>query len=139
LFFISELLQKKETMPESFFISHRQGAGYLIIDIKANAFTYPQNTALKTYMQPLLEQGHLFIAFNLSQVETLDSFGLATIISILKTLKEANGALVLYGLNAFTEKLVEMTRLDKVLDVWSSEAQAIYCLEELIQKNARLK
>ncbi len=109
-------------------ITHREASGCVILDIKAENFTYPQNAILKNHVAHLLQAGHKLFVLNLSQVQLLDSYGLATIVSVLKMIKEKNGTMALCGLNDTINYLVEVTSLDKVLEIWSSEAQATYFL-----------
>ena len=58
----------------------------------------------------------------------VDSYGLATVVSTLKIIKDHHGNLALCGLNELFVRLVELTHLDRVLEVWDTEAQAIYYL-----------
>jgi anti-anti-sigma factor len=107
-------------------ITHREVEGCAVLDIKAENFTYPQTVALKNYVGHLLEAGHKNFIYNCAGIGLVDSYGLATIISTLKMIKERGGALALYSLNDMFSRLVEVTHLDRALEIWPSEAQAIY-------------
>ena len=115
-------------MSSSVEFTDRQVQGCIIIDVKADNFVYPQTPLLKNHVAHLIEQGVKFIALNMGGIGIIDSYGLATIISIRKMTKEIDGGLVLYGLNDMLTHLVEVTHLDRALDIWPSEAQALYFL-----------
>jgi anti-sigma B factor antagonist len=97
----------------------------VIIDIAEERFEYPKTMVLKNHALKLLQEGHNHFVLNLSEVENLDSFGIAVIVSILKHCKEAKGNLTLYGLNEQVMRLIELTHMDRVLDIWPSEGQAV--------------
>jgi anti-sigma B factor antagonist len=115
-------------MDTTVYISDRQVDGCTVLDIRAENFTYPQSVALKNYVAHLIEQGEKFFVLNVNEVHLVDSYGLATIISVLKMTQERGGAIALYGLNETFTKLVKVTHLDRVLETWPSEAQATYYL-----------
>jgi anti-anti-sigma factor len=98
----------------------------VVIDIADDSFAYPKTMVLKNHVQHLLQQGQRKLVFNLTNVTILDSFGLAVIISALKECKAVNAHLALYGLNESIARLMDLTRMDRVLDIWETEGQAIH-------------
>lgn len=97
----------------------------VVVDIADDKFGYPKTLVLKSHIAKLLEEGHRHLVLNLGQVDMLDSFGIAVLISLLKLCKECQGNLTLYGLNEQVSRLMELTHMDRVLDIWESEGQAI--------------
>jgi len=97
----------------------------VIVDIADDKFGYPKTLVLKSHVAHLLGEGHRRIVLNLSRVDMLDSFGLAVLISLLKLSKEVGGNLTLFGLNDQVSRLIELTHMDRVLDIWETEGQAI--------------
>lgn len=97
----------------------------VIVDIADDKFGYPKTLVLKSHVIHLLESGHRHVVLNLGKVEMLDSFGIAVLISLLKLCKECQGNLTLYGLNEQVNRLIELTHMDRVLDIWETEGQAI--------------
>lgn len=97
----------------------------VIVDIVDDKFGYPKTLVLKSHVAHLLGEGHRRIVLNLGSVEMLDSFGLAVLISLLKLSKEHGGYLTLYGLNTQVSRLIELTHMDRVLEIWETEGQAI--------------
>ncbi len=97
----------------------------VVVDIEDDKFGYPKTLVLKNHITHLLEKGHRHVVLNLNQVEMLDSFGIAVLISLLKLCKERSGNLTLYGLNHQVTRLIELTHMDRVLDIWETEGQAV--------------
>jgi anti-sigma B factor antagonist len=97
----------------------------VVVDISDDKFGYPKTLVLKSHVAHLLESGHRRIVLNLGAVDMLDSFGLAVLISLLKLSKENGGNLTLYGLNKQVSRLIELTHMDRVLEIWETESQAI--------------
>ena len=103
----------------------------VVVDVADDKFGYPKTLVLKSHVAHLLEGGHKRIVLNLSKVDMLDSFGLAVLISLLKLSKEHGGNLTLYGLNPQISRLIEMTHMDRILEIWETEGQAITQLKAL--------
>lgn len=97
----------------------------VVVDIADDKFGYPKTLVLKNHVTHLLEKGHRHVVLNLAGVDMLDSFGIAVLISLLKLCKERSGNLTLYGLNDQATRLIELTRMDRVLDIWETEGQAV--------------
>lgn len=97
----------------------------VVVDISDDKFGYPKTLVLKNHVTHLLDQGNRHIVLNLGNVEMLDSFGIAVLISLLKLCKEHGGNLTLYGLNHQVTRLIELTHMDRVLDIWETEGQAV--------------
>ena len=60
------------------------------------------------------------IALDLSDVPYIDSAGLGTLVSILRETRNAKKALKLVGLRQNIKRIFEMTRLDKIFDVYDT-------------------
>jgi anti-sigma B factor antagonist len=115
-------------------VQSRESEGCMILDIKADNFTYPHTSAVKEEISEYLALGKKYFVLNVNDVKFIDSYGLATIVAALKLIKDHNGALALYGLNTMFEKLLKVTHLDKILEVWPNESQATYYLSTLNKK-----
>lgn len=109
-------------------VTDRKVDGCMVLDVQAENFTYPQTSSLKNHVAHLLEAGERYFVIQLTGVRIIDSYGLATIISTIKMVKERGGDVTLCGLNDTFNHLLKVTHLDKILEVWPSEAQAVYYL-----------
>lgn len=97
----------------------------VVVDVADDHFGYPKTLILKSHVTRLIQEGHRHVVLNLGRVEMLDSFGIAVLVSLLKLCKEQQGNLTLYGLNEQVNRLMEITHMDRVLDIWDTEGQAI--------------
>lgn len=109
-------------------INERLVGDCVILDIIDKRFEASKTAELKRVAMTWLEQGYRLMALNMGGVDYLDSFGLATVVSILKECRARQGSLALYGLNDTGRRLITVTRLDKVLTIWDEEAEAIAAL-----------
>jgi len=106
-------------------LQNREIDGCVVVDINEPKFEHPKTQLLKNHTAKLIQDGKSHLVFNLSNVEMVDSFGIAVFISVLKQCKKAGGNLTLFGLNDQVVYLMELTRMDRVLDIWETEGQAI--------------
>lgn len=103
-------------------------ADITVLDIEEERLEYPKTVVLKNQVVRMLKEGKRRLLLNLEAVRSLDSFGLAVIISLMKECRANSGALAIFGLNDFNQRLVEMTKLNQVLTIGESERQAIKML-----------
>lgn len=93
------------------------------------------STAFKGEMSDLISKGDKFFVLNLAKVEFIDSSGLGTLISILKTLALSKGSLALCEVNTPIKSLFAVTRMDKVFSISNDESEAKIFLEDWRKKN----
>jgi anti-sigma B factor antagonist len=74
-----------------------------------------------------INAGHHRIVLNLSQVDFVDSSGLGAIVSCLKTLG-GNGDLVICGIQETVMSLFQLTRMNRVFQIFPTEAEALKAL-----------
>lgn len=84
-------------------------------------------TDFKERMAELIAGGYTKIVLDLSKVEFIDSSGLGAIVSSLKRLG-GRGDLVVCGLRETTMTMFKLTRMDRVFQLFGSEAQAVSAL-----------
>ena len=65
------------------------------------------------------------VVFNMREVIFLDSSGIGTIVRFAGSTKSAHGGLKLCNLSEMTSRVLKLTRLDKVLEIYESEADAL--------------
>ena len=106
----------------------------VVLDVSEDRFEYPKTLLLKNHVLHLLQQGHKNLILNLTDVTMLDSFGIAVIISILKMCRSQQGHLALFGLNDTVNRLMEITHMDRVLDIWVTEGQAVHQIKHALKK-----
>lgn len=65
------------------------------------------------------------IAVDFSQVEYIDSSGLATLIELLQKLKKSSGRLCLYNINDTVLSVFELAKLDGIFRIVETESAAL--------------
>jgi anti-anti-sigma factor len=81
--------------------------------------------------QQWVNQKQSHFAVDLSQLAFVDSSGLGMLVSAYKLTQQAQGKLVLFGLQTYVQKLVAITKLDRVLPIAQTEAEALEQLGQL--------
>lgn len=82
------------------------------------------STFFKGVMTDYIVQGEKLIVLNLHCVEFIDSSGLGAFISILKTLSNLKGTIALCEINQNVLNLFDITRLNTILSISTSEIEA---------------
>lgn len=92
------------------------------------------STEFKGRVMDLINQGNNFFLLNLSKVDFIDSSGLGSMISILKTLSLNNGDIVLCELNKPVLNLLTLTRMNNVFKICGTEKEGIDSLINIKNK-----
>ena len=98
-----------------------------VIDLRGelDIYTAPR---LKGVLSDLVSQGNYQLLVNVAQVEMVDSAGLGVIIGGLKRCRERNGSLVLIAPAGRVLQSLEITRLNKILDISGTTEEGIKML-----------
>lgn len=80
---------------------------------------------LREIMLNLLEAGGQQLVIDLSQVNFIDSSGLGALLSGFKSANLRSGSLVLAGLQSRVQSMFELTRLQRVFEIFSSVEDAL--------------
>lgn len=79
---------------------------------------------LRDHLIDQVQQGNYNLAVDLGSVEFMDSSGLAVLISGLRRTREHDGSLVLIRPTASVKRVLSITGLDKVFDIYDSVEKA---------------
>jgi stage II sporulation protein AA (anti-sigma F factor antagonist) len=96
--------------------------------IRTNARMFDTATAmeLRGYVQQQLDKAPKpFILFDLQQVHFMDSFGLAFILSLYRRVQELQGKVILVGVHANVEQLINITKISKILPLAATVEEAL--------------
>jgi anti-sigma B factor antagonist len=80
---------------------------------------------LSSLVNKNLDQAPLNMIIGMDAVDFIDSTGLSNLIVQLKHCREHNGNLVLYGIRQTVRIIFELTRLDKVFNIFLNEEEAL--------------
>jgi len=87
---------------------------FQLLESKLNSINTPD---VKTELLLLSNEGFHNMIIDLSEVEFVDSSGLSALLVANRLCADANGSLVITGLNANIIKLIQISQLDKVFDI----------------------
>ena len=109
--------------------SHRAEDGICIISIEGNIALDGVNEA-KEFLKPHVGNAEFNgIIINFEKVNFIDSSGIGLIVSIFKTMQEKNGRFGITNLSAKNEEIFSITRLNKILDIFPGESEALNALK----------
>jgi anti-anti-sigma factor len=110
--------------------NHRIDKNVCVVSIEGNIALDGVNEA-KEYLRPLLEdQKTKGLLINFGQVNFIDSSGIGLIVSIFKTLQQREAKFGLSNLSKKNEEIFTITRLNKILDIYPSEAEGLSAMSK---------
>jgi anti-sigma B factor antagonist len=65
------------------------------------------------------------VFLNLSKVRYIDSSGIASLVEGLKASRDSGSRLILYGMSSSVREVMELSRLQKIFEIYDSEEQAL--------------
>ncbi len=80
---------------------------------------------LKTEFITLFQSGTVNLILDLSAVKYVDSSGLSTLLVANRLAGEANGVLILIGVNEFVGRLINISKLDSVFNILLTREEAV--------------
>lgn len=98
------------------------GTGVVSVSGRLNAPAAPE---FKAYLGELIRGGTARVVVDFSATEFIDSSGLSSLVSGLKTAREAGGYLRLVGLNEQTATVFKLTLLDRVFESFGTVEAAL--------------
>lgn len=106
-------------------LSHNMKDEVCILSVEGNIALDGVND-VKSYIKPFLNDETVKgIVVNFENVNFIDSSGIGLIVSAFKTLQQRDAKLALCLLSKKNQEIFSMTRLDKILNIYSSEEEAI--------------
>ncbi|MBY0449462.1 MAG: STAS domain-containing protein [Cyanobacteria bacterium] len=83
---------------------------------------------LRAKIQGLIDAQNKRVIINLSNITFIESAGLGALVGIFKLCDENQAAVVFYGIQPYVQKLVEVTKLNRVLKISKTEQEAMNLL-----------
>ena len=99
-----------------------------VLSIKGDVDLYSSPQVRKAIINQTKKKAKNLL-IDLTAVEYMDSSGVATLVEGLQQVGKYSGKLKLYGLNDAVKEVFELSRLDKVFEIFKDENQAAGTLE----------
>jgi anti-sigma B factor antagonist len=75
-------------------------------------------------LRNIVDTGSSWLLLDVSAVEFIDSSGLSVFISVLKYVRLRDGDVALFGVRPRLRKMLELTRVHRILEVYDDESSA---------------
>ena len=106
-------------------INQREREGIVILDLDGPLILGEQESDLRQSLLLLRQAGKVQIALNLQSVSRIDSSGIGTLVFAHVKLRKAGGRLALFNLNSSHLKLMLLTKLVTVFELFADEQDAV--------------
>jgi anti-sigma B factor antagonist len=106
-------------------VSTHEERGVIVVDLAGKIAIGETSQQLHSELRSLVEAGNKNILINLSNVKTIDSSGLGTLVAGYTTVERAGGQLKLTSLSDKASELMTITKLYTVFDVFDDQQAAI--------------
>ena len=106
-------------------IDKKKIESYQVFELQGKLLGGPEAQILMEEMQQLLDSGEKSVIFNLSGIERMNSSGLGVLIQVFTSFKNNGGVVKLAAAKENVRKLFEITKLDRIFEIYDSEAEAL--------------
>jgi anti-sigma B factor antagonist len=106
-------------------VAERDIGDVTILQIKGQMVLDEGDIPLRKDIDALVEQGHVKLIFDLKDVSRLDSGGIGSLVSSYLRVHRHGGSVKLLRVPPRARKLLAITRLDSVFELYDSEAAAV--------------
>lgn len=97
----------------------------MVLKLSGEMMGGPDATVLNDKLHELIESGKLEVIVDLSSVSWINSSGLGILIGALTTIRNAGGELKIASVTDRIKRLLEITKLHKVFDLYDSVDSAV--------------
>lgn len=106
-------------------LSTAQDGRVTVVTVKGNLVIGEPEAVFKRAVIGLLEEGKVDLLIDCSGLRIVDSSGLGALVRALTTSQNEGGRAKLLGVGPHLKKLLEMTRLDSVFEMFDDREQAV--------------
>jgi len=110
-------------------VKTRRNGDVTIVDLNGQITLGENCTLLRNTVQDLAARGELKILLNLADVPFIDSGGLGELIASHARLARQGGRLKLLHLNRRVNELLQLTKANGILEIYTNEAIAVLSME----------
>jgi len=106
-------------------ISARQSVGGVIFDLTGDIDLAHSPAMRKVLLGEIKEKRTPKVFLNLQNVRYVDSSGIATLVEGLKASRDQGSRMILFGLSRSVREVMELSRLQKIFEIYDTEEQAV--------------
>jgi anti-sigma B factor antagonist len=104
--------------------SYKAGS-IVVLELTDNIIGSPESVEINQNITQHLDEGSLNFVVDLSKVDIMNSSGLGILIAGLITIKKKNGNLKVAGANDMIRRLLKVTKLDSVFELYDDLDKAL--------------
>jgi len=106
-------------------ISARRRDTTTIFDVSGDIDFANSRAVRQSVLREIRESHAARVVVNLSQVNYIDSSGVASLVEGLKASRDLGSRFILFGLSTSAREVLQLSRLIKVFEIYDSEEQAM--------------
>ena len=99
--------------------------GWTILDLSGDIDLAHSPAMRKALLGEIKEKRTPRVFLNLKNVRYIDSSGIASLVEGLKASRDQGSRLILYGLNKTVREVMQLSRLQKIFEIYEDEEQAL--------------
>ena len=106
-------------------IAARAIQGWTILDLSGDIDLAHSPAMRKVLLGEIKEKRTPRVFLNLKNVRYIDSSGIASLVEGLKASRDQGSRLILYGLSTSVREVMQLSRLQKIFEIYEDEEQAL--------------
>lgn len=106
-------------------IAARESKGSTIFDVSGDIDLAHSPEMRKALLGEIKEKKVPKVFLNLREVRYIDSSGIASLVEGLKASRDVGSRLILFGLSTSVREVMQLSRLQKIFEIYDSEEQAL--------------
>ena len=103
----------------------RPSEGWVILDLSGDIDLAHSPAMRKALLGEIKEKHTAKVFLNLKNVRYIDSSGIASLVEGLKASREQGSRLILFGLSPAVREVMQLSRLQKIFEIYDNEEQAL--------------
>jgi anti-sigma B factor antagonist len=106
-------------------IAARAIKSWTILDLSGDIDLANSPAMRKALLGEIKEKRTPKVFLNLKNVRYIDSSGIASLVEGLKASRDLGSRLILYGMNKTVREVMQLSRLQKIFEIYEDEEQAL--------------
>ncbi len=106
-------------------VTDRPVGDVVVLDVKGEMINNKEHGSVKRRVGELLDRGHLSLLLNLSQMPYMNCWGVGELATSLLSARNRHGKLKVAASQSRVTKMLAISKLDSVIEVFDTEAEAL--------------